>query len=95
MLIVRHIFRTKLKWTKESETNSKFFLTLEETNYTNKLISTLEVNGNFVKDSANISKAQTNFYQNFYSERLNEQNDNYQNLLDEFLTNNEMPKLNN
>ncbi len=30
-----------------------------------------------------------------YSERLNEQNDNYQNSLDEFLTNNEMPKLNN
>ncbi len=68
---------------------------LGKNNYTNKLISTLEVNGKFVKDHANISKAQTNFYQNFYSERLNEQNANYQNSLDEFLTNNEMPKFNN
>ncbi len=62
---------------------------------TNKLISTLEVNGNFVKDPANISKGQSNFYQNLYSERLNEQNDNYQNSLDEFSNNNEMPKMNN
>ncbi len=73
----------------------EFLLTLEKKNYTNKLISTSKVNGYFVKDLVNISKAQTNFYQNLYSERLNKQNDNYHNSLDAFLTNNEMPKLNN
>ncbi len=57
--------------------------------------STLEVNGTFIKDLTDISKAKTNFYQNLYSEKLIEQNDNYNNSLDEFLNNNEIPKLNN
>ncbi len=64
-------------------------------NYTNKPISTLEVNGNFIKETTEISKAKTNFYKNLYSERLNEHNDNYQKSIDEFLTINEMRKLNN
>ncbi len=90
-----HIFKTKLKWIEEGEKNSKFFLSLEKNNYTNKLISTLEVNGKFIKDPTVISESQTDFYKNLYSERLNEQNDNYQDSFHEFLNNNEMLKLNN
>ncbi len=70
-------------------------MALEKNIYTNKLISTLEVNGKFIKDPTNIAKAQTDFYQNLYSEKLNLQNDNYHNSLNEFLNNNEIPKLNN
>ncbi len=53
------------------------------------------MNGKFIKDPTVISEAQTDFYQNFYPEKLNEQNDNYQDSLYEFLNNNEMPILNN
>ncbi len=63
--------------------------------YTNKHLSTLGVNGKFIKDLINIAKAQTDFYQNLYSEKFNQQNDNYHNSLNEFLNNNEIPKLNN
>ncbi len=69
-------------------------LSLEKKNYTNNLISTLEVNSKFIKDPTVTTEAQTDFYQNLYSERLSEQNDNYQNWLDEFLNNNEVPKFN-
>ncbi len=34
------IFRSKLKWTEEEEKNSKYFLSLEKRNYTNKYIYT-------------------------------------------------------
>ncbi len=59
-----HIFRTKLKWTEQVEKNSKFFLALKKKNYTNRFISILEVNCNFIKEPTEISKAQTDFYQN-------------------------------
>ncbi len=91
-----HIFRTESKWIEEGEKNSKFFMALEKKYYTNKLISTLEVNGKFIiKDPTNSTKAQTDFYQNLYSEKLNQRNDNYHNSLNEFLNNNEISKLNN
>ncbi len=70
-------------------------MALQKNHYTIKLISILEVNGKFIKYPTNISKAQTDFYQNLYSEKFNEQNDNYHNSLDEFLNNKEKPKLNN
>ncbi len=72
-------------------------MALQKKHYTIKLISILEVNGKFIKKTTkntNISKAQTDFYQNLYSENLNEQNDNYHNSLNDFLNNNEIPKLN-
>ncbi len=39
------IFKSNIKWTEEGEWNSKFFLSLEKRNYTNKLISALEIKG--------------------------------------------------
>ncbi len=86
-----YIFRTKLKWIEKGEHSLKFFMALEKKIYQ----STLEVNGKFIKDPTNIAKAQTDFYQNMYSEKFNLQNDNYHNSLNEFLNNNEIPKLDN
>ncbi len=63
------IFRSKIKWTKEGEKNSKFFLSLEKKNYTNKLISQLNVDGKIIKDKINKANAQKHFYQNLYLEK--------------------------
>ncbi len=86
------IFRSKIKWTEEGETNSKYILSLEKRNYTNKLISTLEINGNIIKDPTKISEAQNQFFETVFAETLNQNDPNYQDS-DEFLLNNDMPKL--
>ncbi len=67
----------------EEEENSKFFLSLEKRNYTNKLISALEINGKIANNPNEISGIQTKFYQTLYSEEN----------LNSFLINNKMPKL--
>ncbi len=71
----------------------KIFLSLERRNYTNKLISTLEINGNIIKDPIKISEAQNQFFETLYAEILNQNDPNYQDSLDELLLNNDMPKL--
>ncbi len=50
--------------TEEGEKNSKYLLTLEKRNYTNILISTLENNGNIVKNQTKISEAHSEFFKN-------------------------------
>ncbi len=35
------IFKSKIKWTKDGEINSKYFLALEKHNYLNKVVSKL------------------------------------------------------
>ncbi len=72
----------------------KYFLSLEKKNYPNKLISTLEIDGNIVKDPTKIPEAQETFYKNLYSEKLTENNRSYKESLDKFLLDNDMPKLN-
>ncbi len=42
--------------------STKYFLNLEEKNYLNKLISTLEVDGKQMTDPRIISQTQTSFY---------------------------------
>ncbi len=44
------IFRSKIRWTEDEEKHSKYFLSLKKKNYSNKLISTLDIDGNIVKD---------------------------------------------
>jgi hypothetical protein len=39
------MFRSKAKWVEEGEKNSKYFLNLEKNNYLNKMITTLNING--------------------------------------------------
>ncbi len=88
------IFKSKVKWTEEGENNSKFFLLLEKRNFTNKLIKDLDVNGIIEKELDKISKEQYNYYQALYSEKLNKDNKSYKDSLNTFLTNNNMPQLN-
>ncbi len=87
-----HIFRSKIKWTEVGENNSKFFLSLEKTNYSNMLISQLNVNGKVIKDQKNIANAQKNFYQNLYSEKLNSNDISYKDSLDNFINTNPMKR---
>ncbi len=88
-----HIFRSKIKWIEDGEKNSKFFLSLEKRNYTNQLISQLNVNGKVIKDQKNIYNAQKNIYQNLYSEILNSNDISYKDSLDNFINKNPMKRL--
>ncbi len=73
--------------------NSKHFLNLEKTNYCNKLISSLEVDGKLIKDQNNIAKAEN--YSSKNSEKLNSNDDSYNESLNDFLINNNTKKLTN
>jgi exonuclease III len=81
------IFRSKAKWTEDGGKNTKYFLNLEKNNYTNKLITNLEVSGKLISDNKDISKEVTNFYNNLYTEKLNEHDISYKTLTDVFFNN--------
>lgn len=51
----------------------------------NKLITSLEIDGNIIKKSSKISETQTDYYKILYSERLNERYPNYPSSLNECL----------
>ncbi len=72
----------------------KRFLSLEKRNYTNKLIKALDVNGTIEKEPDKISKELYNYYQALYSEKLSKDDKSYIDSLNTFLTNNNMPQLN-
>ncbi len=60
---------------RRGEKHFKIFFIFRKTKlYTNKLISTLEINGNIIKDPTKISEAQNEFFEIIYKENLN-QND--------------------
>ncbi len=90
--INRQIFRSKQNGQKRGK-NSTYFLSLEKRNYTNKLISTLEMNGNIIKDPIKISEVLNQFFKTLYAETLNQNDPNYQDSLDECLLNKDMSKL--
>ncbi len=46
----KQIFKSRIKWTDDGEKNSKFFLSLEKKNDTNKLIKALDIDGTIVKE---------------------------------------------
>ncbi len=89
------VLRNKQIWTEDGEKNSKFFLNLEKRNYCNKHITSLEVDGKIIKDQHNISKAQTNIYQNIYSEKLYSSDKSYKDSLNNFFINNKTKILTN
>ncbi len=72
-----------------------FLLNLEEKKHCNKLITNLEVDGKIIKEQRNIAEAQTNFFHNLYSEKLNISHETYKNSLNDFLINNKISKLSN
>ncbi len=69
------------------------FFNLEKRNYINKLITTLEIDEKIIKEPDQISQAQTDFYKNLYSERLNERELNYQASFNNVLDNNDIKKI--
>jgi hypothetical protein len=87
------IFRSRVRWAEDGEKSSKYFLTLEQRNYTNKHITALEINGKIEKDQKKISEAQKTYYQTLYSEKLDFYDQSYQDNLNTFLKDNQMPKL--
>ena len=87
------IFRSKIQWVEEGEKNTKFFLNLEKKNYTNKLISNLEIGGIQTADQEKITKEQLRFYSTLYSEKLKENDKNYLKAMDFFHKEIECPKL--
>ncbi len=89
------MLRSKTKWIEYGEKNANYFLNLEELNYCNKLITSLEVDGKLIKEQWNIAEAQKYFFQNLCLEKLNPSNENYKNSLNDFLMNNNIHKLSN
>ncbi len=90
----KQIFKSRIKCTEDGETNSKFFLSLEKKNYTNKLIKALDKDGTIVKEPDNISKGQSTYYQALYFEKLNKNDKSYKDALNTFLKLNTMLMLN-
>ncbi len=50
----------------DCEQNTKCVLNLENLNYYNKLITSLEVDGKLIKEQQNIAEAQKHFFRNLY-----------------------------
>ena len=87
------IFRSKARWVEEGEKNTRYFLNLEKKNYLNKVITTLNIDGKIITDPQKISKEQTKFYQNLYTEKLDSNSSSYIESEKTFFDNNEHPKL--
>jgi hypothetical protein len=66
---------------------------LEKKNYLNKLITTLDIEGNITTDSNKIAKEQTKFYKNLYTEKLDSTSTSYVKADNIFFNNFEFPKL--
>ena len=62
------IFRSKARWIKDGERNSKYFFSLEKKRYLSKNMSQLLTdNGNLVMDQKKILDEQVKFYRELYS----------------------------
>ena len=51
----KYIFRSKSKYYEEGEKNTKYFMSLEKRNYTNKTIKQLEINNKIIHDQHSIT----------------------------------------
>ena len=66
------MLRAKVSWLDAGERPSKYFLNLENRNYTNKLIPKIILDsGEEILKQEDILKEQKNYYENLYSEKLN------------------------
>ncbi len=59
------------------------------------IIKKVEVDGKLIKDQNNIDKAEKDFFQKLYSEKVNSNDDSYKESLNDFLINNNTKKLTN
>ena len=84
------ILRSKAKWAEDGEKNTKFFLNLEKRNYNRKYIKKLKTRNNTELTNPNeILKEEHNYYQNFYTSKVN----SLENYSTYFLSNDSIPKL--
>ena len=66
------IFRSKAKWAREGERNTKYFLSLEKRNYCNKtMFSIILPSGQICDEQRRILQEQHNFYHELYSKDNN------------------------
>ena len=63
------IIRSKCRWTEEGEKNTSFFLRLEKHNFSNKLITQLNVDDHMLNEPSDILNAGKIFYDNLYTEK--------------------------
>ena len=61
------IFRSKARWIREGEKNSKYFLSLEKKRYLTKNMTQLIVKGELINDQSKLLEAQRNFYESLYT----------------------------
>lgn len=87
------IIRAKAKWVEDGEKNTKYFMNLEKKNYTNKVISQLNINGDIITDSNAILKAQYNFYNTLYTDKIDTSDCNYNLSIESFTKTPDLPKL--
>ena len=84
--------RLKQKYISDMDKNSKFFLNLEKSRASSKIIPSLQLDdGNIVSDQFDILNAQKEYYKNLYNKENND--DNIDNGIDNFLRNCNTPIL--
>ena len=85
------ILRSKARWAENGEKNTKFFLNLEKRNYNRKYIKKLKTTKNIeLTNPDDILNEEFNFYKTLYTLKQ----DGQENFSAQFLSNNEIPKLN-
>ena len=79
------ILRSKCKYVEYGEKNTSFFLGLEKRNFSNKTITQIKVGPSTITGKNNILQAQHDFYKDLYNEKLNDNNQHYNDAF-EFMT---------
>ena len=79
------ILRSKCKYVEYGEKNTSFFLGLEKRNFSNKTITQIKVGPSTITGKNNILQAQHDFYKDLYTEKLNDNNQHYNDAF-EFMT---------
>ena len=69
------ILRSKIQWLEEGEKPTSFFASLEKKNYTTKLISKININGNIIQKQNVILKETAKFYNDLYKSKINLEHD--------------------
>ena len=84
------MLHSKAKWVEDGEKNTAFFLNLEKRNFSNKLISQLQVGDDIISEPTQILKEEKTFFDKLYSEVENVDFNKHCNKL---INNNDIPQL--
>ena len=72
-----YIFRSKCQFYEDGEKNTKYFMNLEKRNYSNKVISKLEIDNKIIEDQDKILLEEKEFYSKLYKESLSVNDEKY------------------